>query len=77
MPVRNGILTKYTILKGVILNEVKYPKNVLCTLVTHENAKLPNVKVVGLKKILSLGLICTTRVRPGFESQIFFSYLQL
>ena len=45
---------------------------ILCTLVAQETAKLPNVKVGGLKKILPLGPICTTRVWHGFESQISF-----
>ena len=45
---------------------------ILCILVAQENAKLPKVKVVGLKKILPLGLICTTRLLPLDSSPRFF-----
>ena len=45
---------------------------VLCILVAQEMAKLPNVKFGGLKKILPLGPICISRVRPGLETRISF-----
>ena len=54
-----------------------FSNEVLCTLVSQGTAKLLNVKVGGLKKILPLGLICTRRVWAGLESQIYFVSLTL
>ena len=43
-----------------------------CILIPQETVKLPIVKVGGVKKILPLGLICTTRVWPGIRVLDFF-----
>ena len=54
----------------------KFSNEVLMILVVQGAAKLPKVKVGGLnsekKFCSSASSICTTRVWPGFESQIFF-----
>ena len=51
---------------------------ILCILLAQETAKLPNVKVGGLKKILPTGQIRNTRVQPKFKSRIFCtSYFDL
>ena len=50
----------------------KFSNEVLMILVVQGAAKLPKVKVGGLKKILLLGLIRTIRRRSRFNSRIIF-----
>ena len=55
----------------------KFSNKVLMILVVQGAAKLPKVKVGGLKKILLLGLIPTTPMQPAFQSWIFLGLRSL
>ena len=76
MLARNATLIKEKIPKSALkhfLHEIApisgLPNEIICILVAQETAKLPKVKVGGLKSILPLSPICSTQVQStSFES---------